>query len=223
MKKVFYLLTIIIVCACANNQANKSDSNNDLTMFNIVFADSFLETNNLKQTSLNAEDLFNIKKIEKLGIILNNKQKTELLTGIINFPKDEYNAIFAYIIQIYDSIVSVCFLIQYSDIEDIYIVNYSSQNKIISHLYSGQIDSSDLIIQEENKEVYYNEQNYFSFEQNNIALFKKYEEITHFFDTDIKNITYKDSIVKHYSIDLQGNFILSKTDSISSGKKFYFE
>jgi lipoprotein len=214
------LLLIFILISCANEHNNQSEvqtTSDSLAAFN-----SFLTTNNLKAISLTDSDLCNVGKVENLGIHLSEKQKRDLLQEIITFPKDDYSAIVAKIVQIKDSIVSVYFLIQYSDIEAIHIINYCRANKILSHLNIGQISAGDLIFQDENKEISYNMQRSLSINDNgSLIVSKKYEETTIFLDKDSQNINYMDSVVSHYDI-INGKFVLSKKDSVEHGKKYFY-
>ena len=207
------LLLIFILISCANEHNNQSEvqtTSDSLAAFN-----SFLTTNNLKAISLTDSDLCNVGKVENLGIHLSEKQKRDLLQEIITFPKDDYSAIVAKIVQIKD-------LIQYSDIEAIHIINYCRANKILSHLNIGQISAGDLIFQDENKEISYNMQRSLSINDNgSLIVSKKYEETTIFLDKDSQNINYMDSVVSHYDI-INGKFVLSKKDSVEHGKKYFY-
>ena len=120
------------------------------------------------------------------------------------------------------TIVSVYFLIQYSDIEAIHIINYCRANKILSHLNIGQISAGDLIFQDENKEISYNMQRSLSINDNgSLIVSKKYEETTIFLDKDSQNINDIDSVASHYDI-INGKFVLSKKDSVEHGKKYFY-
>ena len=149
-------------------------------------------------------------------------KKEILLQEIITFPKDDYSATIANILQVRDSIVSVCFIIQYSDIEAIHIVNYCGANNILSHLNIGQISAGDLIFQDENKEISYNMQRSLQINDNgSLTVSKKYEETTLFLDKDYQSISYMDSVSSHYDI-VDGKFVLSKKDSVGRGKKYNY-
>ena len=167
-------------------------------------------------------DLCDLEKVENLGIQLSEKQKRDLLQGVIAFPKDDYSATIANILQVRDSIVSVCFIIQYSDIEAIHIVNYCGANKILSHLNIGQISAGDLISQDKNKELSYNMQRSLHINDNgSLTVSKKYEETTLFLDKDYQSVSYMDSVSSHYDI-VDGKFVLSKKDSVRRGKKHVY-
>lgn len=216
--KLFLLSFILLSCA----QRHGSQSEVQTTSDSITILSSFLATNNLNAISLIDIDLCDLEKVENLGIQLSEKQKRDLLQGVIAFPKDDYSATIANILQVRDSIVSVCFIIQYSDIEAIHIVNYCGANKILSHLNIGQISAGDLIFQDENKEISYNMQRSLSINDNgSLTVSKKYEETTLFLDKDYQSISYMDSVSSHYDI-VDGKFVLSKKDSVRRGKKHVY-
>ena len=218
--KIKLLLLSFILLSCAQRHGSQSEV--QTTSDSITILSSFLATNNLNAISLIDIDLCDLEKVENLGILLSEKQKRDLLQEIITFPKDDYSAIVAKIVQIKDSIVSVYFLIQYSDIEAIHIVNYCGANKILSHLNIGQISAGDLIFQDENKEISYNMQRSLSINDNgSLTVSKKYEETTLFLDKDYQSISYMDSVSSHYDI-VDGKFVLSKKDSVRRGKKHVY-
>lgn len=218
--KIKLLLLSCILLSCANRHGNQSEV--QTTSDSITILSSFLATNNLNAISLIDIDLCNLEKVENLGIQLSEKQKRDLLQEIITFPKDDYSAIVAKILQVRDSIVSVYFLIQYSDIEAIHIVNYYGANKVLSHLNIGQISAGDLIFQDENKEISYNMQQSLSINDNgSLTVSKKYEETTLFLDKDYQSVSYMDSVSSHYDI-VDGKFVLSKKDSVRRGKKYVY-
>lgn len=218
--KIKLLLLSCILLSCANRHGNQSEV--QTTSDSIAAFNSFLTTNNLRAISLTGSDLCEVGKVENLGIHLSEKQKRDLLQEIITFPKDDYSAIVAKIVQVKDSIVSVYFLIQYSDIEAIHIVNYCGANNILSHLNIGQISVGDLIFQDENKEISYNMQRSLQINDNgSLTVSKKYEETTIFLDKDSQNINYMDSVASHYDI-INGKFVLSKKDSVEHGKKYFY-
>jgi len=218
--KIKLLLLSFILLSCAQRHGSQSEV--QTTSDSITILSSFLATNNLNAISLIDIDLCDLEKVENLGILLSEKQKRDLLQEIITFPKDDYSAIVAKILQVRDSIVSVYFLIQYSDIEAIHIVNYCGANKILSHLNIGQISAGDLIFQDENKEISYNMQRSLSINDNgSLTVSKKYEETTLFLDKDYQSISYMDSVSSHYDI-VDGKFVLSKKDSVRRGKKHVY-
>lgn len=218
--KIKLLLLSCILLSCANRHGNQSEV--QTTSDSITILSSFLATNNLNAISLIDIDLCDLEKVENLGIHLSKKQKRDLLQEIITFPKDDYSATIANILQVRDSIVSVCFLIQYSDIEAIHIVNYCGANKILSHLNIGQISAGDLIFQDENKEISYNMQRSLQINDNgSLTVSKKYEETTLFLDKDYQSVSYMDSVSSHYDI-VDGKFVLSKKDSVRRGKKHVY-
>lgn len=218
--KIKLLLLSCILLSCANRHGNQSEVK--ITSDSIAAFNSFLTTNNLRAISLTDSDLCDLEKVENLGIQLSEKQKRDLLQGVIAFPKDDYSAIVAKIVQVKDSIVSVYFLIQYSDIEAIHIVNYCGANKVLSHLNIGQISAGDLIFQDENREVSYNMQRSLHINDNgSLTVSKKYEETTLFLDKDYQSISYMDSVSSHYDI-VDGKFVLSKKDSVRRGKKHVY-
>ena len=218
--KIKLLLLSFILLSCAQRHGSQSEV--QTTSDSITILSSFLATNNLNAISLIDIDLCDLEKVENLGILLSEKQKRDLLQEIITFPKDDYSAIVAKILQVRDSIVSVYFLIQYSDIEAIHIINYCRANKILSHLNIGQISAGDLIFQDENKEISYNMQRSLSINDNgSFIVSKKYEETTMFLDKDSQNINYMDSVASHYDI-INGKFVLSKKDSVEHGKKYFY-
>lgn len=215
--KIKLLLLSFILLSCANRHGSQSEV--QTTSDSITILSSFLATNNLNAISLIDIDLCNLEKVENLGIQLSEKQKRDLLQEIITFPKDDYSAIVAKILQVRDSIVSVYFLIQYSDIEAIHIVNYCGANKVLSHLNIGQISAGDLISQDKNKEISYDMQRSLHINDNgSLTVSKKYEETTLFLDKDYQSISYMDSVSSHYDI-VDGKFVLSKKDSVRRGKK----
>lgn len=218
--KIKLLLLSFILLSCAQRHGNQSEV--QITSDSIAAFNSFLTTNNLKTISLADSDLCNVGKVDNLGIHLSEKQKRDLLQEIITFPKDDYSATIANILQVRDSIVSVCFIIQYSDIEAIHIVNYCGANKILSHLNIGQISAGDLIFQDENKEISYNMQRSLHINDNgSLTVSKKYEETTLFLDKDYQSVSYMDSVSSHYDI-VDGKFVLSKKDSVRRGKKHVY-
>lgn len=218
--KIKLLLLSFILLSCAQRHGSQSEV--QTTSDSITILSSFLATNNLNAISLIDIDLCDLEKVENLGIQLSEKQKRDLLQGVIAFPKDDYSATIANILQVRDSIVSVCFLIQYSDIEAIHIVNYCGANKILSHLNIGQISAGDLIFQDENKEISYNMQRSLHINDNgSLTVSKKYEEITLFLDKDYQSVSYMDSVSSHYDI-VDGKFVLSKKDSVRRGKKHVY-
>ena len=218
--KIKLLLLSFILLSCAQRHGSQSEV--QTTSDSITIFSSFLATNNLKAISLIDIDLCDLEKVENLGIQLSEKQKRDLLQEIITFPKDDYSATIANILQVRDSIVSVCFIIQYSDIEAIHIVNYCGANKILSHLNIGQISAGDLIFQDENKEISYNMQRSLQINDNgSLTVSKKYEETTLFLDKDYQSVSYMDSVSSHYDI-VDGKFVLSKKDSVRRGKKHVY-
>lgn len=218
--KIKLLLLSFILLSCAQRHGSQSEV--QTTSDSITILSSFLATNNLNAISLIDIDLCDLEKVENLGIQLSEKQKRDLLQEIITFPKDDYSAIVASILQVRDSIVSVCFIIQYSDIEAIHIVNYCGANKILSHLNIGQISAGDLIFQDENKEISYNMQRSLQINDNgSLTVSKKYEETTLFLDKDYQSVSYMDSVSSHYDI-VDGKFVLSKKDSVRRGKKHVY-
>lgn len=218
--KIKLLLLSCILLSCANRHGNQSEV--QTTSDSIAAFNSFLTTNNLRAISLTGSDLCDVGKVENLGIHLSKKQKRDLLQEIITFPKDDYSATIANILQVRDSIVSVCFIIQYSDIEAIHIVNYCGANNILSHLNIGQISAGDLIFQDENKEISYNMQRSLQINDNgSLTVSKKYEETTLFLDKDYQSVSYMDSVSSHYDI-VDGKFVLSKKDSVGRGKKYNY-
>lgn len=218
--KIKLLLLSCILLSCANRHGNQSEV--QTTSDSITILSGFLATNNLNAISLIDIDLCDLEKVENLGIQLSEKQKRDLLQGVIAFPKDDYSATIANILQVRDSIVSVCFIIQYSDIEAIHIVNYCGANNILSHLNIGQISAGDLIFQDENKEISYNMQRSLHINDNgSLTVSKKYEETTLFLDKDYQSISYMDSVSSHYDI-VDGKFVLSKKDSVRRGKKHVY-
>lgn len=218
--KIKLLLLSFILLSCAQRHGSQSEV--QTTSDSITILSSFLATNNLNAISLIDIDLCDLGKVENLGIHLSKKQKRDLLQEIITFPKDDYSAIVAKILQVRDSIVSVYFLIQYSDIEAIHIVNYCGANKVLSHLNIGQISAGDLIFQDENKEISYNMQRSLHINDNgSLTVSKKYEETTLFLDKDYQSISYMDSVSSHYDI-VDGKFVLSKKDSVRRGKKHVY-
>ena len=218
--KIKLLLLSFILLSCAQRHGSQSEL--QTTSDSITILSSFLATNNLNAISLIDIDLCDLEKVENLGILLNEKQKRDLLQGVIAFPKDDYSATIANILQVRDSIVSVCFIIQYSDIEAIHIVNYCGANNILSHLNIGQISAGDLISQDENKEISYNMQRSLHINDNgSLTVSKKYEEITLFLDKDYQSVSYMDSVSSHYDI-VDGKFVLSKKDSVRRGKKHVY-
>ena len=218
--KIKLLLLSFILLSCAQRHGSQSEL--QTTSDSITILSSFLAINNLNAISLIDIDLCDLEKVENLGIQLNEKQKRDLLQGVIAFPKDDYSATIANILQVRDSIVSVCFIIQYSDIEAIHIVNYCGANNILSHLNIGQISAGDLIFQDENKEISYNMQRSLHINDNgSLTVSKKYEEITLFLDKDYQSVSYMDSVLSHYDI-VDGKFVLSKKDSVRRGKKHVY-
>lgn len=218
--KIKLLLLSFILLSCAQRHGSQSEV--QTTSDSITILSSFLATNNLNAISLIDIDLCDLEKVENLGIHLSEKQKRDLLQEIITFPKDDYSATIANILQVRDSIVSVCFLIQYSDIEAIHIVNYCGANNILSHLNIGQISAGDLIFQDENKEISYNMQRSLQINDNgSLTVSKKYEETTLFLDKDYQSVSYMDSVSSHYDI-VDGKFVLSKKDSVGRGKKYNY-
>lgn len=218
--KIKLLLLSFILLSCAQRHGSQSEV--QTTSDSITILSSFLATNNLNAISLIDIDLCDLEKVENLGIQLSEKQKRDLLQGVIAFPKDDYSATIANILQVRDSIVSVCFIIQYSDIEAIHIVNYCGANNILSHLNIGQISAGDLIFQDENKEISYNMQRSLHINDNgSLTVSKKYEEITLFLDKDYQSVSYMDSVSSHYDI-VDGKFVLSKKDSVRRGKKHVY-
>ena len=219
--KIKLLLLSFILLSCAQRHGSQSEL--QTTSDSITILSSFLATNNLNAISLIDIDLCDLEKVENLGIQLSEKQKRDLLQGVIAFPKDDYSATIANILQVRDSIVSVCFIIQYSDIEAIHIVNYCGANKILSHLNIGQISAGDLIFQDENKEISYNMQRSLQINDNgSLTVSKKYEETTLFLDKDYQSVSYMDSVSSHYDI-VDGKFVLSKKDSVRRGKKHVYK
>lgn len=218
--KIKLLLLSFILLSCAQRHGSQSEV--QTTSDSITILSSFLATNNLNAISLIDIDLCDLEKVENLGIELSEKQKRDLLQGVIAFPKDDYSATIANILQVRDSIVSVCFIIQYSDIEAIHIVNYCGANKILSHLNIGQISAGDLISQDKNKEISYNMQRSLHINDNgSLTVSKKYEETTLFLDKDYQSVSYMDSVSSHYDI-VDGKFVLSKKDSVRRGKKHVY-
>lgn len=218
--KIKLLLLSCILLSCANRHGNQSEV--QTTLDSIAAFNNFLTTNNLRAISLTGSDLCDVGKVENLGIHLSEKQKRYLLQEIITFPKDDYSAIVAKIVQVKDSIVSVYFLIQYSDIEAIHIVNYYGANKVLSHLNIGQISAGDLIFQDENREVSYNMQRSLSINDNgSLTVTKRYRETTLFLSKDYQDVSYIDSVSSHYDI-VDGKFVLSKKDSVGLGKKYNY-
>ena len=218
--KIKLLLLSFILLSCVQRHGSQSEV--QTTSDSITILSSFLATNNLNAISLIDIDLCDLEKVENLGIQLSEKQKRDLLQGVIAFPKDDYSATIANILQVRDSIVSVCFIIQYSDIEAIHIVNCCGANNILSHLNIGQISAGDLISQDENKEISYNMQRSLHINDNgSLTVSKKYEEITLFLDEDYQSVSYMDSVSSHYDI-VDGKFVLSKKDSVRRGKKHVY-
>lgn len=198
MKKILYFLICLMAMGCANRQSSQSG---------VDVLSNFLERNNLRAISLSDSDLSDVEKIEQEGIPLDEKQKSDLLQSVVTFHAKDYSATVAKILQVQDSIISAYFLIQYSDIEAIYVVNYAAENRILSHLNAGQISAGDLIFQDENKEVFYDMQRHLSLDESgSLVVSKTYEETTTVLESGSESSTYRDSVSAHYDI-IQGKFV----------------
>ena len=85
--KIKLLLLSFILLSCAQRHGSQSEV--QTTSDSITILSSFLATNNLNAISLIDIDLCDLEKVENLGIQLSEKQKRDLLQGVIAFPKDD--------------------------------------------------------------------------------------------------------------------------------------
>jgi hypothetical protein len=219
--KILSLFLVLLFCACGNkNKTAENQRLSDSIATNSMVEEFFIKNEFPQNQWEMSNDSLIAQKIQKDGLILNIFQKNNLLDNIVKYPTYDYTAIFYTADILVQNIISAMFFVQYSDLEEILLVNYSLDCQLIDYLKIWQIENSDLLFQDSINEVSYSCQNQFFIEKEHIQLITKYEELTHNLSSDEKHISYKDSVCKYCTILESGKFHFIRTDSLIEGVKF---